>query len=297
MTPLERFLARIQAIRAQIDLLPEAAVADVLAELNRTRRHVLAELLGVETGSFAATRLGALEARLRDAMDQFVARYGQAVAGPQAQLFELGQNLAARPVVESGVTFGVPQIPRRALEVAQSFQALLIRGLADEAIGQISQELRLGLLRGESVFEVAQKVAGSLSSGSTFGTIAARAEAITRTELGRIHAIAAQASLEETRRLVPDLQKIWQHSGNTGPYRRLGHVEAHDQVREVSATYRVRPAPGKPFEDMLYPRDPGASPSNTISCGCLSVPHRAAWADALAAARAEQDEFLRRRAA
>jgi hypothetical protein len=281
MNPLERFLAQIEAIRAQIDRLPDEAVRDMLAELDRTRRQILGELANVQPGSYNAYRLADLDRRLQDAMAQFAARYGAVVAGPQDDMFLLGQNLAAQPAVEAGLTYGVPQVSRRQLEVAKNFQALLIGGLASDAVNQISQDLRIGILRGESAFEVAQRIAGSLSEGSTFGTIATRAEAITRTELGRIQAIATQAGLEETKRLVPDMQKAWMHSGNTGPYRRLGHVQAHGQVRDVDATFRISPGPGKPYEDMMFPRDPAAGPGNTVFCGCLSIPHRAAWVNDL----------------
>lgn len=296
MSPLERFLASLAAIQASIGQLPDVTVEAILADLETTRRQVLGEIAALPAGTFNAFRARELEARLRDVMGRFVERYQATVAGPQALLYEAGQQLAGQPLVEAGVTYGVPQISRRPLEVAQDFQALLISNATDETVGSISTLLRIGLLRGQSVPEIAQGIAGQLTDAGPFGSLAARAEAITRTELGRIQAIASQAGLEETQRLVPDLRKQWQHSGNTGPWRRLGHVEAGGQVQDVNDRYSIRPAPGKPYEDMLYPRDPAASAANTVSCGCLSLPFREQWRDALATARTENADFLRRRA-
>jgi hypothetical protein len=296
MTPLERFLASLAAIQASVNQLPDATVQAILADLEAARRRVLGEIAATPAGSFNAFRARELEARIRDVMSRFVERYRVTVAGPQTALFQAGQQLAAQPLVEAGVTFGVPQIGRRSLEVAQDFQALLISNATDETIGSISTLLRVGILRGQSVPEIAEAIRGQLPGSGPFGSLAARAEAITRTELGRIQAIAAQAGLEETQRLVPDVRKQWQHSGNTGRWRRLGHVEAEGQVRDVSDRYRIRPAPGKPYEDMLYPRDPAGSAANTVSCGCLSLPFREEWRQALANARDEDAAFRRRRA-
>ena len=137
------------------------------------------------------------------------------------------------------------------------------------------------------VYEASQVVAGSLTGTATFGSIAARAEAITRTELGRIQSVATQGSLRDLQQQVPDLQKQWMHSGNAGPYRRTGHIVANGQVRDVDETFQVAEIAGGEQEALLYPRDPSASPRNTINCGCVSVPFRAAWAADLEASRQE----------
>lgn len=280
-TPADRFAAQIREIQASIDALPDPVVRQLLAGLDATRRQVLGQIATLEPGTFALFRAREFEANLRDVMARFTDFYGDTVAPAQAVLYDAGAALAAAPLVQAGLLFHVPVLSRRQLEAAAGFQASLIRGLTAEAVGQISQDVQLGLLRGDDVFRIAQQVAGSLDEPATFGTLATRAEGITRTELGRIQSIATQAGLEETQRFVPDMQKQWRHSGNTGRYRRLGHVEANDQVRDVDATFTVRPQPGKPYEDLLYPRDPAGSPASTVFCGCLSLPYRAAWAEAL----------------
>lgn len=283
-TPEERFLAQITAIRRQIDALPEAAVGMLVDDLERLRRQVLGEIAAATLESFQAARLSQLEGRLRAVMDEFAARYGATLAPIQQQAYQAGAELAASPLVEAGVMFHVPQISRRQLEVLQGFQAALITGVTDETIRAITTQLRLGTIRGESVPDLLGRVSGRLTDPGPFGSLATRAEAITRTELGRIQAIATQAGLEETQRFVPDLRKEWRHSGNTGPNRRIGHVTADGQTRAVTEPFRVRAAPGRPYEALMYPRDAGASPENSVFCGCQALPWRAEWADILGAA-------------
>jgi hypothetical protein len=264
-TPQERFIEQIAAIRRQLDALPAEAVRALTEEVDRVRRQVLAEIAAGPEG-FPEYRLRDLARRLADVLGQFAARY-ETVLGPiQAQMYTAGAELAARPLVDAGVTYAVPQITRRQLEVLQGYQASLISGVAEDTVRAITSTLRLGALRGESVPEILTRVAGRLDDPGPFGTLATRAEAITRTELGRAQAIATQAGLDETRRFVPDLKKQWQHSGNRGPYRRLGHVEAHGQTRDVDAPFRVRPAPGHRYENLMFPRDAAASPENSVFC-------------------------------
>lgn len=293
--PEDRFLAELDALQASIGWLPDETVRQVLADLADLKRQVLAEIAGAT--DFAEVRLRALDARLQDLADRFVERYAATLDAPQAAIFAAGQNLAAAPLVRAGLVFHVPQISTHLLEVVQAFQARLITNTTDATIRAISADLRLAAIRGDSVVETMTAVAGSLDSPGPFQSLAARAEAITRTELGRIQSVATQAGLVETKTFVPDLQKQWLHSRNVGKYARLGHIEANDQVRDVSAMYRIRPAPGERYEEIPYPRAANASPRNSINCGCSSVPYRAAWAGAIATARAEQAAFEQARAA
>lgn len=278
-TPEDRFLALLDEIQGQIDALPDAAVRDVLAGIADLRRAVLGDLAGAE--GVDLVRLTQLDAQLRDLGDRFIERYGTAVADAQGAMVTLGAELAARPLVAAGTLLHVPQLSRRQVEAAEHYQALLITHATDETIAQISLALRVGVLQGSSWSETLQRVAGSLTSPGPFQSLDARAEAITRTELGRIQSMATQAGLVETQRYVPDLQKQWRHAGRSRKWARPGHLEADGQVRAVAATFRVRCRPGLPYEELLYPRAATGSAANVVECGCSSIPYRAAWAGAL----------------
>jgi hypothetical protein len=275
--PIARFAAQLDEILRRLDALPTAAVQAMLADLETARQQIVREILTLGSGAHS-TELVALQARISDVMYRFAERYGVTLAPIQGAVAQLGSALAAEPLIAGGLSLWVPQISRRQLEVAQTFQALLISNLADDATNQISRDLGVAILRGQSVYEASQAVAGSLTGTATFGSITARAEAITRTELGRIQSVATQGSLRDLQQQVPDLQKQWLHSGNAGPYRRTGHVAAQGQVRAVDEHFQVAEIAGGATEALLYPRDPSASPRNTIQCGCVSVPFRAAWA-------------------
>jgi hypothetical protein len=277
--PRDRFAAELAAIRRQIDDLPEGAVQAVLADLERLRQRVVGQMLDALPETYDEMRLRQLETNIRRVMLDFVDRYGADIAGPQLASYGLGAELASRPLQSAGLNVYTPMLGRRQIEAAQGFQARLITNATEGAIGDISTTLRTGLLRGDAWPDIMKRVAPKLTEPGPFGSLAARAEAITRTELGRIQALGTQAGLEQMKRLVPDVQKEWRHSRNTGPKARLGHMDAEGQIRDVDAAFRVRPGPGYPYEELMYPRDPVADPRNSVNCGCVSVPFRKAWAE------------------
>jgi hypothetical protein len=276
-TPVERFAAELAVIRDRIDDLPNEVVAQVLAELDRLRRRTLAEMADAAPETFDVYRLGQLEAGLRRAMQNFVDHYQTILTPAQQEAYGLGAELVARPLQASGLIVPTPQLSRRQIEAMQGFQARLITNVGDATIGEITTDVRVGLLRGESVPEIMRRVAGRLPDQGPFASLALRAEAITRTELGRIQAMATQASLEQTQRLVPDLMKEWKHSRNKGKDARDGHIEADGQRVYIKDAFRVRPSPEYPYEKLQFPRDPAGSPRSTVNCGCVVVPYRKAW--------------------
>jgi hypothetical protein len=276
-TPVERFAAELAVIRDRIDDLPDAVVRQVLDELDRLRRRTLAEMADSTPETFDAYRLGQLENSLRRVMASFVEHYQTILTPAQQEAYGLGAELVARPLQASGLIIPTPQLSRRQIEAMQGFQARLITNVADATVGDITTTIRVGLLRGEGVPTIMLRVAGRLDDPGPFGSLALRAEAITRTEIGRIQAMATQASLEQTQRLVPDLMKEWKHSRNKGPDARIGHQEADGQRVYIMDAFEIRPSPEYPYEKLQFPRDPASSPRNAVNCGCVVVPYRKAW--------------------
>ena len=275
-TPAE-FAAELAIIRDRIDDLPNEVVQNVLVELDRLRRRTLAEMADATPETFDEYRLKQLEGTLRQAMANFVQHYQTILTPAQQEAYGLGAELVARPLQASGLIVHTPQLSRRQIEAMQGFQARLITNVGDATIGEITQEIRIGLLRGEGVPTIMRRVAGRITDPGPFGSLALRAEAITRTELGRIQAMATQASLEKTQAMVPDLMKEWKHSRNKGPDARDGHIEADGQRVNIMDAFSIRPNADYPFEKIMFPRDPAASPRNSVNCGCVVVPYRAKW--------------------
>lgn len=268
LMPDSHFVTRIAALQQAIDHLPDETVRSAISELVMLKREVAAEILYVDPERSQAFSLRALRGRLDDVMVRFAEQYPSALTPSIREMLALGQPLAPGTIVS---------ISRRLVEVARAWVAERIAGETAETIEVISILLRRAAIRGDTVFEVSEKIRGHLTGRGAFDSLDERAEVIASSELGLMQSIATQAEMVETQRSVPDLQKQWMYGHNPGKWACPGHKEADGQVRDVSANFRVRPAAGQPYEEIPYPRAAEASAANFVFCGCTSVPYREAW--------------------
>jgi hypothetical protein len=126
------------------------------------------------------------------------------------------------------------------------------------------------MMGGKTPQEVAAAIGKNLNDPSIFTSIAARAETITKTEMGRVFSTAAQKRMEEASRHVAGLEKQWIHAGHP-KHARPGHEAAHGQHVPVGEPFNVGGT------KMMYPRDPAAPLDEVINCGCDHVPYHARW--------------------
>jgi len=82
-------------------------------------------------------------------MQAFADQYGRTIALPDRS-GRLGRALVAEPVLHAGLTFGLPEVPRRLVEAIEGYQAELVSGLSRSAAIAITQALRRGALEGRN---------------------------------------------------------------------------------------------------------------------------------------------------
>ena len=116
---------------------------------------------------------------------------------------------------------------------------------------------------------LARKTGRVISAIGRFPTAFHRAEAILRTEMGRVSSIANQLTLEQVDHTNPGMQKQW--SSILDARVRPAHREAHGQLVGVRESFTVA------GESLRYPRDPGASASNVVNCRCVALPWNPEW--------------------
>jgi hypothetical protein len=205
----------------------------------------------------------------------------------------------------SGLQVSVaPFISRTMLEMATRTTPVLVSGIGRDLQTALGRELRRSVLAQEGPLQFMQRVGGpipvapagpgqpAIGSGPFEGMLAQpgalgvspltlpavghfptafhRAEAVYRTEIGRLASMAQQATLGEVARLVPGMKKRW--SAILDPRSRPEHKAAHGQVVAWNEPFTVM------GEELMYPRDPRASASNSINCRCSSLPWNDDWA-------------------
>jgi len=181
-----------------------------------------------------------------------------------------GQSLVYLPLSEAGIYTGF-HLATSILDALKDFAFHKIDGLSDSAWEKISGELTLGILGGKTPQEVAKAIGMNLTDPSIFTSIGARAEVITRTEMGRVFSTAAEMRMEDAANQVKGLEKQWRHAGH--PMKpRPTHLAADGEHVPVDEPFDIGGVM------MMYPRDPGAPIEEVINCGCDHVPYHARWA-------------------
>ncbi len=129
-----------------------------------------------------------------------------------------------------------------------------LRGVGDHAWERVRYQLLEGQRLGESVDDIAARVAG------TAGVSDARALTIARTE---VHAAAESAAFEQARYVDPDALKIWLATNDSRT--RPSHRAAEGQAVSMNETFVVGGS------KLMFPGDPLGDPGETINCRCTLV--------------------------
>jgi len=264
------FAAKVAELIRQARAFRPEVRKRVIELLEEARRKIVAEVAGQDAASFTSVQMQAMRAEIDRALEEFRRQLTTSVNASQAEAFRLGELIVGQPLQAAGLPapsfFGVS---RDTLAIAQAYTADLITGLSKDAAAKINAAIQRSFLGGQSVAETIQQIGKALSKGQgfsgLFSPIGERAETIALNEILRVHSIAAQARLEDAAETNPEIKKQWVHTHIGIP--RQTHLRADGQVRAV----------GQPFdvggEELMFPRDPGGSPENTINCHCLLRPY------------------------
>jgi hypothetical protein len=260
-------------------------VDDILAALTQAQKATVARLAQVSQ-TWAQAQQQAVLAELTQQMLwwQQVAEQGMQKALELAH--EVGGSLPPSMLSAilgtSNVGLSVrPTISRAYLAAAMEHSAVLIRDVGTDVIRAVDMGMRLAALAQKTPYDLIREL-GSVTGRGKWASAMHRAEAIVRTEVGRVAQTATQASMQACAEKVPGLQKEWVTAGDDRV--RPHHRAAAGQRVPVDKPFRVG------GYEMLYPHDPRAPASETVHCRCRSLPWHPDWEDAAEKAKAEKPQ-------
>ncbi len=242
------------------------AVRDILKEL---QKQVKTELGAAAVGGWDAYSLKKMLNSTERHIAEFDSGARKKLSALLDSMWDGGRLLVETPLAVAGIYTGF-NISASSLNVLKEFTFHKISGMSNDAFSKIRGELTLGVLGGKTPQEVAKAIGMNLTDPSIFSSIDARAEAITKTEMGRVFSTAAQKRMGEAAGYVDGLEKQWVHAGHprmARPY----HLALNGRHVPVNEPFLVGNVP------MMYPRDPGAPINEVINCGCDHVPYHANW--------------------
>jgi len=170
------------------------------------------------------------------------------------------------PLSKAGMTMALPRASRQAVEMLTGYDpGQLIGGLTADGKRLIQTELRQGVLGIKTPFEIQQTIAGQIDEAGPFRTIAARAEAIWRTEANRVFNVLAEQRYKSIEQKFPGrMKKQWLHSGNV-QHPRLHHAALDGQTIGIDEKFLVG------GYECDGPHDPALPAGEVIRCGCTTI--------------------------
>lgn len=273
----KRYAQKLEEVAQRFVRLEDGTIRQMVGALQNFRRGIAADLL--EVGGFEAYHLQQLQDSVDRLIAQFEAQLGGQVRTGLGEAYMMGGQGVVEPLDAAGIAGVFHQVNMAQLNAIMDFSADLIQNISAPMRAQINTQIRLAVLGGKSPFATMKEITrllgvkatdlrwGRLKRPEVVKGVAARAEAILRTEMTRAHNLGHHSQQVLTAQQVEGVRKRWMATGDDRT--RPTHLEAH--IR-----YMEKPIPvDKAFEvggaRLMYPGDPAGPAHETINCRCRSV--------------------------
>lgn len=230
-TPKQLYVAAINDTIRKYQSLEVDAVRGIIALLQELRKDIAADILAAP--DFTALHLSRLQSEIDDSIAKFEAGLNLVLRDDLTGAYATGTASVINPLKAIG--YNAPTISPILLNTLLNFTPVLIQNISGDMRARIAGQIRLTALGGRTPFETMKAVTGILGVQAKDGTwagrpdvvkgVAARAEAITRTELTRVQNIARHTQQIEAMQVVPGLLKRWLATGDNRT--RASHLQAH----------------------------------------------------------------------
>lgn len=261
-------IAKYKSLIKDAEKLSDETIEKILKLLEESRLRIANAIVTAERFDLVHLQ------RMKDAVNQAIAdlevRAKKVVADSLIQADKIGVDGAIQGLVEGGVeSYLLPRVAMRDLAIMSEFSADLIKGITEEAKAKINAAIQLGVVGEKTANEVMQEIGTSIGQGR-FSSIAARAEAITRTEISRVMNLAEIAEMREIGKREKGLKKYWIATDDDRV--RPEHLAV---MKKTHPDYGGKPIP---FDEMFdvggfeaeAPLDPALPPEQSINCRCTT---------------------------
>jgi hypothetical protein len=269
-SPVSAYQQAIDKIMAQFHKAENEALRQIIGQLKELRKDIADTI--TSTDNLQGIRIqGSIDAAIAD----FERESQRILEEGFTKAYGLGEDMINAPLLAVGLT--PPPLNQELLGTLLGFSADLIKDITADMRQQINRQLRLAALGGQTPFQIMKEITNILgikARDGIWGTrrrpeivkgVAARAEAIVRTELTRVYNIAHMQAAKQVG--IQGLQKRWIATGDRRT--RRTHLRAHIDTE-------AQPIPiNQPFQvgrySMMYPGDPMAGAEETVNCRCVMI--------------------------
>lgn len=272
------FANRMNAALQELAELPDAYMQGVLQDLVDTRARIAEAMIRVQAdpdGLWRWHHLHQIDTAVYDALDRWSRDMVARMDGALATSWELGAAAYSGALGEAGVPVAkmglkLPNLFRHQLQIAQAYDADLVKNISRAEQAAIMKEVRRGITGELYPHEIQRNILHLIDKparpGVKYGRLSYQARRIVHTELKRVFNMANNAQLKHVAgRLGYDgAWKIWLHSGQM-----MGARADHRSMDRVQVPVR------EPFDLAGYlcegPYDPVLPAEHIVNCKCTSI--------------------------
>lgn len=267
MTDAERTRRFLKERAAQVKRYNEAfrETAGEATKILRTAGDMIRAELAGTVSEFQAWQLPNIQGNIDKALAQIGEELARAGGAGATKGHAIGVDLVQEPLRAGGIRIAtvLPEVDVRQLMAIRSFLTDRLRNVTAEVAGKVRSQIGLAMVGAQTPGQAVSAVAGLVEGGR------GRAITIVRTEMGRAFSVATQERQSLAATYLPGLKKQWRRSGKV--HSRIAHDLADGQIVGVDEPFKVG------SHEMMFPRDPAAPASETINCGCTSLPIMEDW--------------------
>lgn len=257
--------AKAQKLELRRLIAAEADTADEVVRLLDDARKQLRQILMASPTAFESFQLPQINASIDRAMLEITDALAQRAGEGAAAAHAVGRDIIDNPIGAGDINIRalLPDVDTRQLLGIRTFMTDRLKAATSEAAARVRGSLGLVLVGAKQHSEAITDVEAAME------TTRSRALRIVRTEVGRAFSVSAQERKMMASAYLPGLKKQWRRSGKL--HSRKRHDAIDGQTRDVEQPFIINGL------ELMYPRDPAAPASETISCGCLSLPIMNEW--------------------
>lgn len=308
-----RFIQAFDESRRGLDRATRAGINRMETVVRELRDEITDRLTGL-TGSpddpFLVRIVPEIQQGVNTALSDFARLSNDAIQAQMLEAWGLGQVVTANALNRVGIPLTIPTLTPEVLTSLGATTENVLTELSARVGNRVMREVRMAATALQPSSMAIRRIQDILRPTALLDGkrrrigLGFQAEAIVRTEVGRVYSNAQQLASEQITESIPDLRKRWV----TTLGRRRGHREAEDTYavggskgpipvkqrfvvteysrsdfnrqgfwtgRDGAGAQRVfrgqpRARSGRPKKDrMLYPRDPAASAGQNVNCSCV----------------------------
>jgi len=268
-----KFSRKINSLIRRADKLDDGAVKAIFRLLRDARAGIANAI--TSQSAFDAANQAAIKAETLAVIDEFARKYNTFMDEALLSGWEIGSEIVDQSLTSSGAqltALTLPGITTEQLAVLQVLKADLVTGLSQELRKAVQNEINVGILGQKTPSEVMKGIGGRITTkGTRFKSIAARAEAITRTEVNRVLNTANQIRGDQVAEVVPGLKKYWLTSNDDRV--RPSHVSVGNTTNPASGGAPIGAKEKFTVSGIRVngPHDPALPASEVVNCRCRVI--------------------------